>query len=168
MSAADAAVLAGKLTHRLWRRGVRTASGCLDWPLTVNWAGYGRTTVYVDGRGRSIAVHRAAWLVANGPVPAGMHICHRCDNRRCYEPKHLFLGTAADNTADMMAKGRHVRTGMRLTDEQVTEARARFAAGETQTALARAFGVGINTMHCAVRGKTWTHLPTPSSPAEAA
>ena len=81
---------------------VEPTSGCrLWWGGTVR-KGYGRLGV----ANRHWLAHRAAWFVANGPIPEGMLICHRCDVRACISPDHLFLGTHADNTADMMAKGR--------------------------------------------------------------
>ncbi|MHB1172823.1 MAG: HNH endonuclease signature motif containing protein [Lacisediminihabitans sp.] len=57
--------------------------------------------------GRPVYVHRLAWQDANGPIPDGMLVCHRCDNPACYHLPHLFLGTYADNNRDMVAKGRH-------------------------------------------------------------
>lgn len=63
------------------------------------------TLVLVDGSAERRA-HRLAWELANGPVPAGQFVLHRCDNPPCARPDHLFLGTAADNTADMRSKGR--------------------------------------------------------------
>jgi hypothetical protein len=66
--------------------------------------GYGR---FDWGGRRRVQAHRAAWMVERGPIPAGMKICHRCDNRTCVRIDHLFLGTQADNIADMVTKGRH-------------------------------------------------------------
>lgn len=52
-------------------------------------------------------VHQVAWILTNGPIPPGMGVLHRCDNQPCCNPSHLFIGTQADNVADMVAKGRH-------------------------------------------------------------
>src|SRR5699024_793010 len=84
--------------------------------------------------GANIGSHRYSWMIANGPIPKGMAICHRCDNPPCVNPAHLFLGTIADNHRDMEQKGRHpheaawnpvgeVNPKAKLTDEIVIEAR---------------------------------------------
>jgi hypothetical protein len=81
---------------------------CKEWTGTRTPDGYGR--LHVGGRKfeKNLLVHRVTWEAEYGPIPDGMCICHHCDNRACYEVKHLFLGTQADNVRDMDAKGRRV------------------------------------------------------------
>lgn len=101
--------------------------------------------------------HRAAWVVANGPIPDGLYVCHRCDNTLCCNPAHLFLGTHRENMADMRDKGRSaygVRSPRtRLSEEAVMGIRIAYArGGVTQQALADAHGVAHQHISAIVNG----------------
>ena len=75
-------------------------SGCLIWQGRPRPDGYG----VINVRCRTELAHRFAWRVRNGPVPKGALLCHRCDERRCVNPDHLFLGTWQANMDDLKAK----------------------------------------------------------------
>lgn len=129
-------------------RYIRCDSGCWEWQAARTSAGYGHFT---PTKGVRSYAHRFAWQEVNGPIPEGMHICHKCDNPRCCNPDHLFLGTHLDNIRDRQSKGR-TRTGTlrgedhpsaKFTAEEIRSIRARAAAGETRTALARELNVTI-------------------------
>lgn len=94
----------GPAAERFWLR-VDKANGCWNWTGAISDTGYGSFTG--DG-GVDVSAHRFSYQLHNGPIPAGLVICHNCDNRACVNPAHLFLGTQQDNVDDMMKKGRYV------------------------------------------------------------
>ena len=93
--------------ERLRDRLERDAQGCLVWLGPVGGRGYGTINIGT----RQVGTHRLAWELAYGPIPAGIDVCHHCDNPPCCDPAHLFLGTRKQNMADMVAKGRQGRNG---------------------------------------------------------
>lgn len=149
------ATMAERLRHIGW---TVTKSGCWEWNGSRNANGYGQVAAgRYDGRVcRPALAHRAAIEVFGGQDPAGMVVCHKCDNPPCINPDHLFLGTPADNARDMSAKHRNRigenHGGVRLTDAQVAEIRERYGAGGvTQRSLALDFGVSQQLISRLVR-----------------
>lgn len=128
--------------------------GCWLWNgATKN--GYGYTTLF----GVTMNAHRAAYLIAVGPIPNGLDVCHRCDVRLCIRPDHLFTGTRKENMEDCVSKGRSTKgeknASAKLTEEQVLAIRAdtRFAR-----IVAAEYGVSKPNIEQIRRGERWTHL----------
>lgn len=128
-------------------------SGCWVWRGATNGK-YG--TIWMPGSKRRGYVHRLSWEAHFGDIPDGMLVCHKCDNRLCVNPDHLFLGTYKDNSEDMVRKGRS-RAGAkhwnaRLTPDQVKEIRA--ASGPSHL-IAPLFGVSARTVRKIRAGTRW-------------
>lgn len=147
---------------RFFEKIVCSVSDCWYWNGARHHLGYG----LFASMGESKA-HRVAWRLFNGDIPDGMNVLHRCDIRCCVNPEHLFLGTQADNVADMVQKGRQrtvpqpgEKNAMaRLTAEQVKEMRRLYAqGGMTQKAIGKLFGVSPMTASRAIRGESWSHI----------
>jgi len=158
--------------ERFWSK-VDKSGDCWLWFGTRTPDGYGRFGI----AGRHSAAHRLAYEWTRGPIPAGLHVCHHCDVRNCVRPDHLFVGTPAENSADMKRKGRaasgdrnatrlypeRLRRGAdhhesKLTPEKVREMRHLHAAGVSVTVLARQFGVASRTAFTAIKGITWKYV----------
>lgn len=172
------------LADRFWRfvpQG-KCEEDCWEW-LGGAWTqqGYPRLQHPINGKWKSLAANRVSWEVAHGPIPEGMVVCHRCDNPKCVNPHHLFLGTHQDNTQDMMQKGRNggqfqpghapLRKGdahpqAKLTQAQAEEIRETYLRTHhlrrrdprrpSLETLAAKYGVSKKTVLNVVHGRIWT------------
>jgi len=132
-------------------------SGCHAWTASLTH-GYGNLQV----AGKLKKAHRIAWEVANGPIPAGMMVCHRCDNPGCVNVEHLFLGTAQDNMTDKMAKGRHRPARgskcpwAKLTESDVAAIRCNWPPRRGDlTRLGAQYGVSPSNIGYILKNKSW-------------
>lgn len=91
------------LSERFWQH-VTKSDGC--WTFSNGGGWYGAISTVIDGKKKILKAHRVSWELHNGPVPAGMFVCHSCDNPSCVRPDHLWLGTHSNNMKDAMRKGR--------------------------------------------------------------
>ncbi len=138
---------------------------CHVWIAAKYPDGYGHINAMKMGRKLAEAAHRIAWMIVNGPILGRLFVLHKCDNKACVNPAHLFLGTAQDNSTDMLDKGRHkftvLKDGQRgiaakLTWEQVREIRQLYANGGIyQRELGAMFGVCQSHISDIVLGNVW-------------
>lgn len=136
---------------RFWEK-VQRSDGCWLWTGSLMTRGYGQ----VFWNGRPDGAHRVAWMLTRGEIPDGLYVLHRCDNRPCVRPDHLFLGTHEINMKDAVTKGRfHTPrpTRQKVTDEQLGEMLALRSAGMLQKDIAARFGVTKGFVSLLVRGK---------------
>ncbi|MHC3921699.1 HNH endonuclease signature motif containing protein [Alcaligenes nematophilus] len=130
-----------RLKHLLGRC-VKTATGCLEYQGCVQANGYARATI----RRKADHAHRHAYRLANRmDIPKGMDVCHSCDNRRCINPDHLFLGTRKENMQDAVSKGRQAK-GFALPQTKISayveaEIVAMAKQGIPYKDIASAFGI---------------------------
>lgn len=141
------------LANLLSKISVNKDTGCWEWTACKYRDGYGM----ICFGGKCHRAHRVSYELHCGPIPSGILVLHRCDNRVCANPKHLFLGTHAENVADKVAKGRQAgRTShphTKLTEADVSAIRG--STGITQTALASRYGVSQILISRIIHGQAW-------------
>lgn len=143
--------------ERFWSK-VDKSGGCWEWTAHKDRHGYGR--IYKGGR--QALAHRVVYELINGVIPDGLCVCHRCDNRSCVRPNHLFLGTNRENIDDMIKKGRMLKGEQhgraKLTNEEVFQIRNGANSGVKQKTLARDHHVSKQLISRIVNGDLWKHL----------
>lgn len=131
---------------------------CWNWkgPLTD---GYGQMKI----KGFMEGVHRVSWTIHYGQIPNNKFVLHKCDNRCCVNPSHLFIGTNQDNMTDMANKGRafsmkgESHVNHKLSEKEVIEIR-KFKGKRQNAKLAEKFGVKIPAIWKIQHNLTWSHI----------
>ena len=132
--------------------------GCWEWSGAKVQQGYG---LIKRKDGAQLRAHRVAYELAYGEIPAGMFVCHRCDNPRCIRPSHLFLGSHDENMADMVIKNRVARMcgesngSAKLGSDEVISIRA---IVDSYSRIARRFGISPSAVGLIKRRERWAHL----------
>lgn len=146
---------------------------CWEWQAAKTSRGYGK--IGAGGkRGKTLLAHRLSYRIHLGEIPEGLQVCHKCDNRACVNPDHLFLGTNSDNVQDMISKGRFVSYDMngeknpsaKLSAQQAETIKLRLKSGECRRKIAADFGVSYSLIGEIARGKLWATSPTDPSVQE--
>lgn len=142
----------------------KLTNGCWQWNACKNNNGYGEFSMM----GSTMFAHRAAWTLYKGDIPKtdnyhSICVLHKCDNRLCVNPEHLFLGTNHDNVKDMFKKGRNPdRKGKnngksKLTEENVMQIR-KLKKSKTYKEIANIFNVSESAIGHAATGRNWKHI----------
>lgn len=151
------------LLDRFWKYTEKTDL-CWNWTGRKYRNGYGRIYSGVELGAKDLLVHRVSYQLFKGEIPEGMVVCHKCDNRQCVNPEHLFLGTQKDNMQDMIQKGRRNLTSSpgekngsaKLTWEKVREIREKYKPTiYTARMLSEEYGVSIALIEKIVGGRLW-------------
>jgi|14BtaG_2_1085337.scaffolds.fasta_scaffold05806_4 hypothetical protein len=146
-------------------------SGCWEWTASRINTGYGRIQRGYGSRESQLA-HRVSYELHVGPIPSGLLVCHKCDNRKCVNPQHLFLGTHTDNADDCVRKGRWSNGGplrgegngnSKLKDGDIALIRQLHTDGATQREIAKKTGTSQSTISDVLLGKRWTHIKEQSN-----
>lgn len=145
------------IEERFWSKvDVRGPDACWPWTAGKDHYQYG---AMLGVHGTMVHASRIVWELTYGPIPEGLCVLHRCDNRPCVNPAHLFLGTKADNSRDMATKGRwRNQHSTRLTEADVREIRRLAADGVGANSIGRAFGIHHKTVYDIVRRTSWRHV----------
>jgi len=158
----DIETLRTHYSELFWSNVLRPDPGaCWEWQSGCNAYGYGQFMIWKVKKAPEIS-HRMAWMLTYGPIPPGKCVLHRCDNRRCCNPSHLFLGTRPDNTADMVHKERHARGeragNVKLAKKQVIEIEQLAIEDTNQREIAIWYSITQPRVSRIKHHRIWVHL----------
>lgn len=133
-----------EIKERLLERiEIDNKTGCWNWKLSLDEWGYGRTKLYKTRQ--NWKAHRLSYTVFKGDINGGLFVCHKCDNPKCINPEHLFLGTHQDNMNDMVKKGRANKNSNRCGNNNAgIKIMANYKIYKSYSEAARDIGISNN------------------------
>lgn len=145
------------LDYRFWS-AVAVSDGCWEWQGLLDQWGYG----VIKRNGHAVKASRLSWELHNGSINQGLLVLHHCDNPKCVNPRHLFLGTDSDNAKDKAGKGRSVRGEQhwkaRLTEQDVHGLRFALTCGATAKSMAAIYQISCRYVHDIESRRYWAHI----------
>ena len=150
--------------ERFWNKvNKNTDTGCWEWTARINRGGYGQFKL--DGKFKTVSRLSYEWAFGIELTP-NQFICHKCDNRKCVNPDHLFVGTHTDNMRDMWTKGRgktseqigSKNNNSKLTDDDIIKIKQRIKNKETNISIANDFNVTHVMISLIRNNKRWKHI----------
>ena len=142
------------VNYFLERTDFNPVNGCWEWNRGLDRKGYAQAKIW----GKGVWAHRASYAFFVEPIPDGLIICHKCDNPKCINPHHLFMGTTQDNVDDKMRKGRFVTTPgekngyAKLKANQIADI---LSDTRPQRTIGKEYGVSQSAISLIKLGKTW-------------
>ena len=145
---------------------INPVTECWEWTASINNWGYG----HFRRNNKTDKAHRVSYELFKGPIPKGLCVCHTCDNPKCVNPDHLWLGTFGDNNRDRSSKGRsnaghhknhpkgenHISS--KLTEQDVKEIRMWGSLGHSTRKLAKVYNIHHSGIGNILTRKTWKHI----------
>lgn len=150
------------LVERLSNFSEKKSNGCVEYSGTIESTGYGSLRF----KGKRYKAHRAAYIAHKGQIPKGLQVNHTCDNKKCINPDHLWVGTQKENMDDMKNKGRDNRIGRKgskshmtkLTEDDVQLIRGKFINGASRAELSKEYKLSKTALRNILANESWQHV----------
>lgn len=141
------------ITKRFYSK-TKWVNDCLEWTGSLNEAGYGRFQINY----KAVLAHRVSWQLNHGVIPDEAFVLHKCDNPKCVNPNHLYLGTQMNNMQDRLKRNRNPKKMPHLNRGLVTQIKELLVSGNTLRDISTSFKVSIGTISSIKTGRTWNGL----------